>query len=52
MSLNVKVKGQGHRGQFFHPFGGLRAVYVWYNIFSLFLALASNTTFVFQKYNF
>ena len=32
MSLNVKVKGQGHQGQktaFFSPFGGLRAVYVW-----------------------
>jgi len=32
MSLNVKVKGQGHQGQkmaFFDPFGGLRALYIW-----------------------
>jgi len=31
-SLNVKVKGQGHRGQktaLFGPFGGLHAVCVW-----------------------
>jgi len=32
MSLNVKVKGQGHQGQktaFFGPFSSLCAVYVW-----------------------
>ena len=39
-SLKVKVKGQRSRSQgtktaFFGPFGGLRAVYVWQNIFSL-----------------
>jgi len=32
-----KVNGQGHRGKksFFGPLGDLRAVYVWWNIFSL-----------------
>jgi len=33
-----KAKGQGHQGQktaFLGHFGGLRAVYVWLNIFSL-----------------
>jgi len=32
-----KVKGQGHQGQkkaFFGPFGGLRHVYFWLDIFS------------------
>jgi len=34
----LKVKGQGHwdkKMAFFGPFGSLRAVYVWLNIFSL-----------------
>jgi len=39
-TLKFKVKGQmsrssGTKAAFFSPFGGLRVVYVWQNIFSL-----------------
>jgi len=45
-SLTVEVKGQGRWGQniIFGPFGGLRVVYVWYNIFSLY-----SLSLIFQK---